>query len=130
MTTEALTQQKSALLIEELHGRAWRNNSGAYQDEHGNFIRYGLNNESKKVNEKVKSSDLICIVPTLITPQMVGYHLGVFTALEIKRPGWKLLPSDKRGEAQARFHQIVRNACGFAGFVTHTDDVLRIIGRG
>lgn len=130
MTTEALTQQKSALLIEELHGRAWRNNSGAYQDETGRWIRYGLNNESKKVNDEVKSSDLICIVPTLITQEMVGYHLGVFTALEIKKPNWHLTPGDKRGQAQGRFHQIVRNSCGFAGFVTHTDDVLRIIGRG
>lgn len=130
MTTEALVQQQSALLIESLEGRAWRNNSGAYIDDNGREVRYGLNNESKKVNEKVKSSDLICIVPTLITPEMVGYHLGVFTALEIKKPGWRRIPSDKRAEAQDAFHQIVRKSCGFAGFVTHTDDVLRIIRRG
>lgn len=37
---------------------------------------------------------------------------------------------DKRGQAQAKFHQIVKDACGFAGFVTDPSDVYRIIGRG
>lgn len=49
----------------------WRNNVGACEDAHGNFIRYGLANESKQMNERVKSSDLIGIRRVTITPEMV-----------------------------------------------------------
>lgn len=111
------------------NGQIWRNNSGAYQDDRGNFIRYGLANESAVENAKVKSSDLIGITPTLIQPHMVGYYLGVFTAYEVKRPGWHLTPGDSRAQAQAKFHAIVRDACGFAGFVTDPQDIYGIIGR-
>lgn len=111
-------------------GQIWRNNSGAYLDEHGQMIRYGLANESKQENALIKSSDLIGITPTLITEQMVGYYLGVFTAYEVKPEGWKQQPSDKRALAQAKFHDIVREACGYAGFVTDPRDIYGIIRRG
>ena len=130
MTSETAVQQHSRLLMARLGCQVWRNNVGAYKDEHGNYIRYGLANESKQENEKIKSSDLIGITPTLIEPHMVGYHLGVFTALEIKASNWHMTPGDKRALAQEKFHTIVRDACGFAGFVTDPADVLRIIRRG
>lgn len=121
------------------NGQIWRNNSGAYQDEFGNFVRYGLANESKQENELIKSSDLIGITPTLITQEMVGYWLGVFTAYEVKPSGWamptpiagrplhKQPEATKRAMAQAKFHEIVRAACGYAGFVTDPKDIHRII---
>lgn len=130
MTSETVVQQRARLTLCELGGQAWRNNTGAYQDETGRWVRYGLCNESKEENAHIKSSDIIGITPTLITANMVGYYLGVFTALEIKKSGWHQVPSDKRAAAQAKFHQIVRDACGYAGFVTHPDDVLRIVRRG
>lgn len=122
-------------LTRELHprvtnGQIWRNNSGAYQDEFGRMVRYGLCNDSAQLNAVIKSSDLIGITPTLITPAMVGYYLGVFTAYECKPEGWKLTPGDKRGLAQAKFHDIVKQACGFAGFVSDPQDIYGIIGRG
>jgi hypothetical protein len=130
MPSETVNQQQTRLIIARQMGQIWRNNSGGYQDEYGNFIRYGLANDSAALNAEIKSSDLIGIVPTLIQPHMVGFHLGVFTALEIKPSGWSLTPGDKRGNAQAKFHQIVRDACGYAGFVTDpATDIPRIIGR-
>lgn len=116
--------------VKATNGQIWRNNSGAYVDEHGRMVRYGLANDSKQLNDQIKSSDLIGITPTLITPQMVGYALGVFTAYECKPEGWHLRPGDKRGLAQQRFHDIVRQACGYAGFVTDPHDIYGIIGRG
>ena len=113
----------------QLGALAFRNNSGACTDETGRLIRYGLGNDSAQLNAEIKSSDLIGCTPTLIQPHMVGYYLGVFTALEVKPSGWHLTPGDKRGQAQAKFHRIVREACGFAGFVTDPSDVYRIIGR-
>ena len=129
MTSETAVQQHARLAMARMGCQVWRNNSGAYQDEYGNFIRYGLANESKQENEKIKSSDLIGITPTLITPSMVGYHLGVFTALEIKTSDWKMRPGDKHALAQLKFHDIVRAACGFAGFVTDPADIPGIIRR-
>lgn len=112
------------------NGQIWRNNSGAYTDEFGNHVRYGLANESKQENERIKSADLIGITPTLIQPHMVGYYLGVFTAYEIKHPGWTLRPGDKRAQAQDRFLSIVKDSCGYAGFVTDPSDIYGIIHRG
>lgn len=129
MTTESLAQQHVRQLWNQLGGFAWRNNSGAFQDETGRVIRYGLANESKVVNEHIKSSDLIGPVPTLITADMIGRTVGVFAAVEMKKPGWSLTPSDKRAIAQQRFHELVRSAGGFAGFATCREDFLRIIGR-
>lgn len=132
MTSETTVQQMTRHLHCQRYagGQNWRNNVGAFQDDRGVWTRYGLANESKQENEKIKSSDIIGITPTLITAEMVGYHLGVFTALEIKASDWHQTPGDKRAAAQARFHQIVRDACGFAGFVTNPEtDLVRIIGR-
>lgn len=110
-------------------GQIWRNNSGACTDDTGRLIRYGLGNDSAQLNAQIKSSDLIGITPVQITPEMVGYWLGVFTAYEIKAPGWHLTPGDKRGLAQERFLTIVKESCGFAGFVTDPRDIYGVINR-
>lgn len=110
-------------------GQMWRNNSGACEDKNGRLIRYGLGHTSSQQVKSWASSDLIGITPTLVTQEMVGYWLGVFTAYEIKRPGWHLTPGDSRAHAQAKFHSIVREACGYAGFVTDPQDIYGIIRR-
>lgn len=113
-------------------GPNWRNNVGACQDQYGRLIRYGLANESKRENERIKSSDLIGITP--VTAYVASLQrwatLGVFTALETKRSGWVMKPGDDRAIAQGRFHDIVRQAGGFAGFVTEPADIQKIIIRG
>lgn len=110
-------------------GPIWRNNSGACEDKTGRLVRYGLGNDSAQLNAVIKSSDLIGITPVIVTAEMVGQTIGVFTALEVKAPGWVLRPSDARGLAQAKFHDIVKKAGGYAGFVSHPDDIFRVIGR-
>ena len=112
------------------HGaHLWRNNCGAYQDITGRWVRYGLCNESKEQSKEVKSSDFIGITPVVITPDMVGKTIGVFTAVETKATGWKLVPSDERGLAQQKFHDIVKNSGGFAGFASTIEELRRIIGK-
>lgn len=122
-------QGQTRLLAAQMGLLLMRNNSGAYQDVNGRWVRYGLMNDSKKVNEEIKSSDLIGVTPVFITPEMVGTVLGVFTAVESKKEGWHLIPSDKRGHAQAKFHDIVRQHGGFAGFVSHPSQLLGVIRR-
>jgi hypothetical protein len=105
----------------------FRNNSGAWRDESGRLIRYGLGSFTKA--DKVASSDFIGITPVFITPDMVGKVLGVFTAVEMKPSDWKFLQSDERALHQSNFHAIVKKAGGFAGFATCVKDFRRIIGR-
>lgn len=131
MSSETPVQQQCRLQLPFIApgSQIWRNQSGAMIDQNGRLVRFGLCNDSAQLNRRFKSSDLIGVTPTLITQAMVGYHLGVFTALEAKPPGWHLTPGDDRGHAQAAYHGLVRDACGFAGFVTSVDDMRRIIGR-
>lgn len=107
----------------------WRNNVGAVHTDDGRFIRFGLCNESKKQNELIKSSDLVGITPVLITPDMVGQVVGVFTAVETKKSNWNFSLSDKRAVAQKAFHDIVLRAGGYAGFAKTVEDFKRIIKR-
>lgn len=105
----------------------WRNNSGAYYDERGNFVRYGLGSFTER--DQKASSDFIGITPIFITPDMVGSFVGVFTAIEMKPEGWKFYQSDKRALHQRNFHDIVRQNGGYAGFATSVEEFRRIIGR-
>ena len=118
----------------------WRNNNGAakmysaaYEDgdnELPRHVRFGLGNDSAKVNAAWKSSDLIGITPIQVTTAHVGKVLGVFTAVEVKTPGWHLTKGDKRGQAQSNFMNSVATFGGFAGFAQSVDDLRRIIHNG
>ena len=115
----------------------WRNNNGAAMmvdvgnpDAPPRMVRFGLGNDSKAVNEKWKSSDLIGLTPVQITTAHVGKTLGVFTAVEVKEPGWHLTPGDKRANAQANMMNTVATFGGFAGFAQSVDDYHRIVAAG
>lgn len=51
-------------------------------------MRYGLANDTKKLNEKIKSSDLIGWRPVLVTPAHVGTLIAQFVSRECKKPSW------------------------------------------
>jgi hypothetical protein len=125
---EAALQNHIRHAIATSGGHVWRNNVGACEDKDGRMIRYGLCNDSKQLNDRIKSSDLIGITSVVIQPHHVGKRLGVFTAVECKAEGWRLTPGDKRGQAQLRYINIVREAGGFAGFAASLTDLQGIIG--
>lgn len=102
--------------------RLWRNNCGAMYDETRRLVRYGLANESKRVSDRFKSADLIGITPYKITLADVGRLLGVFTAYEVKRYGWKYTGTP-REIAQLAFLKFVAAYGGIARFVTSARDV-------
>ena len=101
----------------------WRNNNGAGEitDEHGTsrHLRWGLGNDSKKLNKVWKSSDLIGITP--MTSTQAGQTFGVFTAIEVKAPGWKA-PKNDRERAQAAFLSTVRAMGGIGSFAQSVAD--------
>lgn len=130
-----LEQQMKAFAI---YDGCWllRNNSGALPrplDKNGKKvdgrpIRFGLGNDSSDWNKKFKSSDEIGITVVTITPEMVGKKLGVFTAIEVKEPGWKYTGKD-REPAQLNFIEWVKARGGFAGFVSTPTGYKEIIGK-
>lgn len=126
---ESSVAQRVALEAARLGILLMRNNVGVAIDQNGRHIRYGLMNESSKINEQFKSSDYIGPTPVRCYVEGIGWTvLGVFTAIETKESNWKFSQSDKRAVAQANFHDIVRKYGGFAGFATGPEHVTRICG--
>ena len=121
--SEAAVQQRTTRAWSQAGGVLWRNNVGVASDQSGRPVRYGLANLSKRMNEQVKSSDLIGITPVEITPDMMGRTVGVFTAPECKHGGWRWGEDKRREVPQNAYHEIVRGLGGIAGFVASSSDM-------
>jgi hypothetical protein len=104
--SEARVQERCRLEASQAGGRLWRNNVGMLRDDNGVPVRYGLCNESKAMNQALKSSDLIGIKPVTITSDMVGHVIGQFQAREVKREGWKYTGKGREA-AQMKFGELV-----------------------
>lgn len=131
-TPESKASQDIELTAPKLGVRLLRNNNGACQDATGRLIRYGLGNTSKRVSDQIKSSDFIGITPVVITPDMVGKTVGVFTAIEAKPEGFKVRAEYNRKSrewAQENFLQFVRDNGGFAGFCTSGKSLEHVINH-
>lgn len=102
--------------------RLFRNNVGACMDDRGRPIRYGLANDSKQMNQRVKSSDLIGIRPVLITESMIGATIGQFVAREVKASSWVYRGNDHE-LAQLRFMTLIVGLGGDACFTNHDNSL-------
>lgn len=121
--SEARVQQLCRVEASKCGMRLWRNNNGACVDENGNHIRYGICNDSAKLNKKLKSSDLIGITPYIVKPEDVGKQIGVFTTFEVKPEGWE--PGKRKADekAQQAFITLVQSMGGFGKFISHPDQI-------
>jgi hypothetical protein len=126
--SEAWSQQRARLDIAKysaggVHAMSWRNNVGAtpakckHCGEKSQPVRFGLANDSPKMNEKIKSSDLILAIPRIIKPQDVGSLIAQFGSVEVKRPGWKFTGKG-REVGQATWLALVARLGGYAKFTT------------
>ncbi len=79
----------------------YRNNSGAYQAEHGSYIRYGAQG----------SPDIIMVVN------------GIYIGLEVKREG------EKQKSSQIAFQASLEKAGGKYHIVRSVDDVIKILKK-
>lgn len=91
----------------------FRNNSGAYKDERGNFIRYGVGQPG--------GSDLIGWHTVTITPEMVGQKVALFLAVEVKTPNGRVT------DAQQNFVDVVNKHGGIAGICRSVKDAEALI---
>lgn len=97
--------------------RLFRNNVGVLKDKNGRPVRYGLANHTQRMNEVIKSGDLIGFRPVEITPAMVGTTIGQFVSREIKPPGWHYTGAG-REKAQLAWCELVLSFGGDAAFAT------------
>lgn len=105
--------------VQQYDSLLFRNNSGVLKNEHGIPIRFGLGNTSPEINSIFKSSDEIGITSVLCS---CGKRYGVFTAIELKKPGWKIRNSDKTAMGQLNFINKIRAKNGIAGFIQSEED--------
>lgn len=119
------------LLETPKHGvTLWRNNCGAFKDSTGRWLRFGLANISKKASKFFRSSDGIGFTEIIITPEMIGKKIAVFTAIETKESTWNPNKKlDEREVAQKNYIDYVLMRGGFAGFANSVDSFLKIIGK-
>lgn len=96
----------------------FRNNVGALEDKKGRVVRFGLFNDSTKMNEVMKSGDLIGGYKLLIKPEHVGQTVLQFMSIECKKPGWSFNKNDKHELAQQRWANYIISSGGIACFST------------
>ncbi len=102
--SEAAIQTRVRLEASRFGIRLWRNNVGGVYTADGTFMRYGLANDSKKMNDQIKSSDLIGLRPN-----------GQFVAREIKPANWRYTATE-RELAQLKFLELILSMGGDAAF--------------
>jgi hypothetical protein len=115
--SEAAVQQQVRYDAAKAGDILWRNNLGVMVNDRGVPVRYGLANDSKQMNQNLKSADLVGIRRVLITPAMVGTTVGVFMSRECKHGDWHWAGSD-REQAQLAWASLVWSFGGDAAIVT------------
>ena len=118
--SESNIQSRTRLAAVAKRWRLWRNQRGAGKMESGNFVRFGLANDTKALGDKLKSGDLIGWRPVIITPDMVGKMIAQFVSVEIKAEDWTPPPIDTKDQAAAaqyRWAELVNREGGYAVFI-------------
>ena len=87
--SEAAVQSAVRLEAARKGVRLYRNNVGALVDSRGVPVRYGLANDTKELNETIKSSDLVGWRPFPIRPEHVGMCVAQTVLRECKKPDWR-----------------------------------------
>lgn len=113
--SEAAVQARVRLEASQKGCRLFRNQVGAMYDATGQFIRFGLANDTHGMNQKIKSGDLIGIRPVLITQAHVGTTIGQFLSRECKNGDWSY-KGDDHEIAQMAWAQLIVALGGDAGF--------------
>ena len=111
-----LQQQIRLALGTHPDARLFRNQVGSLPDPRtGRLVTFGLARGS---------ADLIGWRTVMITPDMVGQQLAVFTSIEVKTPTGRVSPQ------QQAWLAVVQGAGGIAGIARSVPDALQIVTAG
>lgn len=127
MKSESEIQQEIRIEAAKYGCILLRNNSGGFKDDTGRLVRFGLGNESP--SQEVLSSDLIGWTEIIITPDMVGKRIAVFTVAEVKRENWKPNPKDERERKQNNFINWVNLKGGLGAMVNSVDQFIKLLRK-
>ena len=114
-----LAAARTAHLPQGAQTYLFRNNRGAGKLANGQFLRWGLANDSKPLGDRIKSGDLIGWEQLVVTPELVGSVIARFLSVEVKRRDWKFAGTAEEC-AQVQWAAIV-NAQGGRAVITNTD---------
>jgi hypothetical protein len=107
--SEAAIQQDIRLALGQCPGiKTFRNNCGNVKTPDGRWVKFGVGNPG--------GADLIGWRTVVVTPEMVGQRLAVFTSIEVKTPTGRLRPE------QQAWLGVVRGAGGVAGVARSVSD--------
>ena len=120
--TEAELQALVRLHASKNGFRVWRNNVGAVHTSDDRFIRFGLANESEKMNKMIKSADLIGIKPILIEKNHMGITIGQFVSYEVKAPQ-RSHTNKQRLDAQIAWRNLILAFGGDARIIRSVEDI-------
>lgn len=120
--SEAAVQANVRLKAATMGGHLWRNQNGAARTDAGSYVRFGLANDSPRLNAVLKSHDLVGWRKRLIRPEDVGQIIGQFWSVEVKPPNWRPA-SDRRYPGQSRWAALVERNGGLTQFVTDADQL-------
>ena len=130
MTPEGKASLNVRLAANALGCRLYKNNSGMAYDANNRPVFFGLGNEGKKDNESIRTPDWVGWMTVVITPDMVGKKIPVFTAIDAKKLGFRHKTSYSIGTreyGQNKFFELVTSVNGVAGFATNPEDVRHLI---
>lgn len=119
---EAPIQRDVRLASARVGKMLFRNNRGAGRMESGNYVRYGLANDSKKFGDAWKSGDLIGWESFVITPEWVGHTVARFLSVEVKAGAWKF-SGTKEEMAQVKWATLV-NASGGRAVISNKPEAV------
>ena len=121
MTREAPGQSKIILRAFKIGFALWRNNSGAMELLENNgekrFVRFGMGNDSAKINKVWKSPDLVGIGP-----------YGRFVGCEVKPEKW-VYGNTERERAQSNCLNDINRLGGIGFFCRSADEYEEIMKR-
>ena len=117
--------QSDARLFRQNVGTGWAGKKLRLQPGQSYVVKHGdvviQNARPLRAGLCEGSSDLIGWRQVVITPDMVGTPVAVFTALEVKTP------KGRATKEQANFLDVVQDAGGFAGIVRSVADALKTL---
>lgn len=124
MKSESEIQQEIRVEAPKMGVTLMRNNQGGFKDETGRMVRFGLGNESP--NQNYLSSDLIGFTEIVVTADMIGKRIAVFTAVEVKRENWKSGVKNEREQKQNNFIAWVKSRGGIALMTNSVDEFKKL----
>ena len=113
--TEAALMRRIMLALSAAGAVVFRNNQGAFKDQTGRLVRYGVCQPG--------GADVIGWRSVEITPDMVGQRLAVFVGVEVKTERGRLTGP------QRQFLAALSEAGGIAGAARSEAEAVAMLGR-